>query len=143
MSRDPEKQKKYFAKWYSNPKNKLKHNARSREWARKKGRQYFKDKYIYKKKPFEERFWSYVDVKKYNQCWEWKRAKYPQGYGRFGKNYAHRLAYEFKKGNIPLGLCVFHSCDNPSCVNPKHLWLGTTMDNIKDRDNKGRGRYGK
>lgn len=75
-------------------------------------------------------------------CWEWMGYVSQYGYAiaiRQQKNYrASRLSYITFKGPIPPGLCVCHSCDNPSCVNPNHLWLGTMADNIKDRDNKGR-----
>lgn len=51
---------------------------------------------------------------------------------------AHRVAYELWKGPIPQGLLVCHSCDNPKCINPDHLWVGTVQENNADRDNKGR-----
>src|SRR5678815_5427950 len=65
------------------------------------------------------------------------------GYGRFSfasskSMRAHRWAYEHFIKPIPKGMCVCHHCDNPSCVNPKHLWLGTNGDNTKDRSIKGR-----
>lgn len=78
-------------------------------------------------------------------CWEWKRGKTPAGYGRIVINgrgeYAHRVAYELVHGKIPEGMHVCHSCDNPACCNPAHLWVGTPKDNMQDRDTKGRGRY--
>ena len=57
-----------------------------------------------------------------------------------GVHYAHRAAWVLFKGPIPLGLQVLHSCDNSSCVNPDHLWLGTNDDNVVDKMNKGRHR---
>lgn len=70
------------------------------------------------------------------ECWEWTASKTSFGYGKLlvdGKLVgAHRLAFELWQGAIPAGLSVLHSCDNPSCVNPNHLFLGTQKDNIQD-----------
>jgi hypothetical protein len=71
----------------------------------------------------------------------------PSGYGRAtvpgrGSVYAHRLAYELFKGPIPAALDCLHHCDNPSCVNPDHLFLGTQDDNLKDAAAKGRIKRG-
>jgi hypothetical protein len=72
-------------------------------------------------------------------CWEWARTRSPQsGYGRIGTTYAHRFAYELAIGEIPTGLQVIHSCDNPPCVNPDHLFIGTAQDNCDDSVAKGR-----
>lgn len=75
-------------------------------------------------------------------CWIWIGGKDKDGYGkikRYGKNIrAHRLFYEHHVGSIPEGLFVIHSCDNPSCVNPKHLRPATQLENEQDKDNKGR-----
>ncbi len=79
-------------------------------------------------------------------CWEWKGAKYRGGYGHFRRNVgglwkmskAHRYAYEHFVGPLPPNLLVCHSCDNPSCVNPEHLFLGTSRDNVRDMIKKGR-----
>src|ERR1700730_16330475 len=82
----------------------------------------------------EERFWN--GVKKTENCWEWTKAKTLAGYGLIGYGkkllYAHRLSYEIHIGSIPEKMFVLHRCDNPSCVNPKHLWIGTNHDNVKD-----------
>lgn len=78
-------------------------------------------------------------------CLLWAGSRDLNGYGRIrkaGTNYkAHRLAYEQFKGTIPIGMEVCHSCDNPPCVNPDHLFVGTTKDNALDRQAKGRGRH--
>jgi hypothetical protein len=77
-----------------------------------------------------------------NECWIWKGSKNIKGYGnlRDGKKtkLAHRASYEVFKGNIMHELCVLHTCDNRSCVNPDHLWQGTHEDNAKDRQKKDR-----
>lgn len=75
-------------------------------------------------------------------CWHWRRPRNAFGYGRItyqGRmQVVHRLAYEVWKGPIPDGMSVLHSCDNPSCINPEHLRLGTYSDNIKDAYARGR-----
>lgn len=78
-------------------------------------------------------------------CWDWLGYKQPEGYGTFphrGTHYAHRVSYQLHVGPIPDGLHVLHSCDNPPCSNPAHLFLGTVADNMHDRDRKGRHRGG-
>lgn len=79
-------------------------------------------------------------------CIIWPRYKDKRGYGytwHKGKTaYAHRVAYEEAFGPIPEGMCVLHKCDNPSCVNIDHLFLGTNDDNVKDRNKKQRQAFG-
>lgn len=93
----------------------------------------------------QDRFWLYVNRKGEDDCWEWTGGKDTFGYGMFtlkrGKANslrAHRFSYEMVYGNIPSGMFVCHKCDNPGCVNPNHLFLGTAFDNNLDRDRKGR-----
>lgn len=77
-----------------------------------------------------------------NSCWVWLKCKDKNGYGVFydGKKNikAHRYSYELYVNKIRKGLCCLHKCDNPSCVNPEHLFLGTMQDNMADKMSKGR-----
>jgi hypothetical protein len=80
-------------------------------------------------------------------CWGWKLCKDKKGYALFSIKTksikAHRLSYQLFNGEIPAGMCVCHSCDNPSCTNPRHLWLGTNADNLRDMIAKGRANKAK
>ena len=92
----------------------------------------------------EERFWSRVEQRGPNECWPWTHGRVSFGYGSFkaaGKFWsAHRFSWSIKNGPIPTGKWVLHSCDNPPCCNPAHLFLGTRQDNIDDMMKKGRDR---
>lgn len=92
----------------------------------------------------EERFLHCVEFTDY--CWLWSGTTDTYGYGRFfarGRMHqAHRAAWELYCSEIPEGLCVLHSCDNPPCVNPAHLFLGTKLDNKRDEMKKGRNVVG-
>lgn len=89
------------------------------------------------------RFWS--KVQKSDGCWLWTGAV-QGGYGGFTdrqcKLYAHRVSWEESNGSIPSGLKVLHTCDVPLCVNPEHLFLGTSKDNTQDMVQKGRSAKG-
>ncbi len=87
-------------------------------------------------------FWSKVKVTGKDDCWEWMTGKFSTGYGAFkikGQNRgAHRIAFELVNGPIPSGMMICHHCDNRSCCNPNHLFLGTHGENQKDSFKKGR-----
>jgi hypothetical protein len=96
----------------------------------------------------EQRFWKFVE--KSDGCWLWTGQRTPEGYGRFvvgrtpkqkGFNKgAHRFSWEMEYGGpIPVGIYVCHGCDQPSCVRPSHLFLGTATENMRDMARKGRG----
>ena len=96
--------------------------------------------------PIRERFFKKVRVKGQEDCWIWTGAHNKYGYGRF--NYygkiinAHTASYLINKGEVSPELHVLHQCDNPPCVNPAHLFLGTNLDNIKDKCSKNRQKSG-
>ncbi|CAN5813743.1 HNH endonuclease [soil metagenome] len=86
-------------------------------------------------------FWSRVDKQDARNCWL-AHGENCSGYTRLRFDgvdlLAHRLSWQIHHGDIPAGMFVLHRCDNPPCVNPEHLFLGTKKDNAKDRDRKGR-----
>lgn len=91
---------------------------------------------------YKARFYSKINPPNVAGCMEWKAGRNIKGYGMFSvryNNYAsHRIAWFLVNGQIPSGMIVCHKCDNPSCCNPEHLFLGTFLDNNRDRAVKGR-----
>ena len=89
-----------------------------------------------------ERFWSKVDVRGPNECWEWQAGRDDEGYGFFQLNgrqvRAHRLAWELGQEESLGSRCALHSCDNPPCCNPAHVFPGTNAENTADKLAKGR-----
>lgn len=93
-----------------------------------------------------EKLYSKVERDPLTGCFNWIAAKCNDGYGQIcigNKKIrrAHRVSYQLHYGVDPLGLCVLHKCDNPSCVNPQHLFLGTHTDNMRDMLVKGRNAH--
>lgn len=92
----------------------------------------------------DDRFWTKVDKTHPSGCWVWKANRNNKGYGLFRpggtapKMLAHRLSFQDANGQIPKGMIIRHSCDNPGCVNPSHLLVGTMADNVADMDSRGR-----
>lgn len=93
-------------------------------------------------KTLKEKLLENIGINKDNNCWEWQKFLTEHGYGRFRINtkkvLAHRASYEIFIEKIPKGLLVCHKCDNPRCINPEHLWVGTDKDNVRDAMSKNR-----
>jgi len=93
-------------------------------------------------------FWKRVIIKGKDECWEWSGTKDGHGYGKIsmlGRGYspvkAPRVSWVLHYGAIPDGMYICHICDNPSCVNPQHLMMGTPKDNTQDMWQKGRDNH--
>lgn len=106
------------------------------------------EKYEWKNK-ISRIFWSKVDIKSKDECWNWLRCVNGWGYGvaclndgKGGIMLSHKLAYILTKGDIPDGLQVQHLCNNPACCNPQHLELGTNSKNMKYMVEQGRSCVG-
>ena len=88
----------------------------------------------------EDRFWAKVD--KSGDCWQWLACGTQDGYGQFWFSGRMMRATHFavltEGADVPSGMCILHTCDNPGCVKPDHLFIGTIADNNRDRDRKGR-----
>lgn len=103
--------------------------------------------YWQRHKTLEERFWEKVLVGEKGECWAWigYKGSFGRGVmwnGRTNEN-APRISYRLMRGDIPHGLGVLHKCDNPNCVNPKHLFLGDQKDNVRDAIQKNRFKQNK
>ena len=96
-----------------------------------------------KKPNTPESFWALVEGVIPSECWEWQGYKTKRGYGMLnyqGKHsLAHRVSYLLTHGSIQDSACILHTCDNPPCCNPNHLYSGTQMDNARDRESRNRG----
>lgn len=92
------------------------------------------------------RFWNGVDVRHRNECWVWRGRRIGFGHGEFKVDgraqFTHRIAFTLAFGEIPEGMLVRHSCDNPACCNPTHLVTGSHHDNVRDRVIRQRGAVG-
>lgn len=91
---------------------------------------------------FAARFWSKVDVGRPGQCWIWRRSRQRNTYGQIYRGgrlaLSHRTAWELINGPMPDDAKACHTCDNPPCCNPSHIFMGTQADNVRDMVAKGR-----
>ena len=104
--------------------------------------------YIRKRRPLADRFWEKVDIRGPDNCWGWTACKIKDGYGLIIVDNKVQLAthvlFYLRKGYWPpKGRTANHHCDNPSCLNPRHLYLGTMKSNMCDKYQRGRGNHPK
>lgn len=108
-------------------------------------RRYIKGHNAYR--TIDEKFWSHVAVAGPDECWLWTASKSRLGYGRAyyedKHTEAHRVSWAIHFGSIPTSINVCHKCDNPACINPAHLFLGTDKENMADKYKKGRANHPK
>ena len=98
------------------------------------------------KEVYDKRFWAKIAIAGENECWLWRAGKSKRGYGVFSPGkyvFAHRYMYELINGPITSDMCVCHTCDNPGCVNPAHLFLATSPQNTADKVAKNRQARGR
>ena len=96
----------------------------------------------------QDRFEKKVEMIPFSDCHHWTAATNKFGYGKISLSqstwqFAHRMSWEFANGPVPEGMYVLHTCDNPGCVNPSHLYLGSHKDNAQDRERRQRGNHAK
>lgn len=107
-----------------------------------RGRFSYISKFFDSQSEIKEDFFTNVQLGTKNECWIWLAGKTGLGYGQYILNgkvlYAHRVSWMLKNGDIPKGLHVLHRCDNPKCVNPNHLYVGTHQQNMNDKKMRGR-----
>lgn len=98
----------------------------------------------YARTPIDERLYRNIIKDKATKCWEWQGALNNIGYGMIrdtdinGMRTTHRVSYEIEHGSIPKDQCILHTCDNPKCINPDHLFAGTRLENTADMISKDR-----
>ncbi|GAG00515.1 unnamed protein product, partial [marine sediment metagenome] len=96
----------------------------------------------------EKKFWRHVDKRNHDECWPWTGPLRGKGYGHINHMSsmnlsAHRVSWILHNGFVPEGKLVLHRCDNPACVNPSHLYIGTYSDNNMDREYRNPGTSGR
>jgi hypothetical protein len=90
-----------------------------------------------RRRPYAERFWEKIRVGSADECWPWLAGMGHKGYGHFEGHTASHVAYELTNGPLSDGLIACHTCNNPPCCNPAHLYAGTYADNAHDAIHAG------